>query len=49
MLVDVGDDDKFVGSGFLASSAMPLRTVSGEPTMERASIRIACAFSVGVQ
>src|SRR5258705_11810531 len=31
------------------SFAMPSRTVSGEPTMERASMRIACAFSVGDQ
>src|SRR5258706_5271437 len=31
------------------SFAMPSRTVSGEPTKERASMRIACAFSVGDQ
>ena len=49
MLVNVGDDDQFVGAGFrdqrLDSGANRL----GEPTMEWASILFACAFSIGDQ
>ena len=49
MIVDVRDDDELIGSGFLNQRAIPLRTVFGEPMMDRASIRVACAFSIGVQ